>query len=241
MEGDVTAKGGGAVTLANKTQMDPSVTDTLLSLKTDIFRNMNCVKIGQIVSFDATKKSAKIQLLFKRVLPNNTITSYPLLVDCPVFTLQGDGGAILMPITAGDQCIVLFSDRNIDAWYKNGAEAAPLNARSHDIADGIALVGLNSLTSSLENYESGKLKIFYGDAQIVLNGGNVSIVNATGAEIDLTAAIITIKNGTTTLLTVLNGLITLLESLQVVGPISLTPASIASLEAYKLQLAVLLG
>lgn len=229
------------MTLANKTVSDPGLTDTLLSLKTDIFRNMNCVKIGQIQSFDATKHTAKIQILFKRVLPNNTIANYPILVDCPVFTLQGGGSAIQMPIAAGDQCIILFSDRNIDAWFKNGASAAPINARSHDIADGIALVGINSIVSTLPANPADTLKFIYQSAFLSFTGGNVKLTSAGGAEIDLDAAIVTIKNTTTSLLVLLNGLIDVLKTLQVTGPLPLTPASIAALEAYKLQLAVLLA
>lgn len=228
------------MTLENKSIVDPGLIDVLASFKLDIFRTMNCVKVGQIISFDTVKKTASIQLLFKRVLPSGTITSYPVLVDCPVFTLQGGGASIEMPIAAGDQCIVLFSDRNIDVWFKNGSEAAPSNARAHDIADGIALVGINALTSSLMNYDSGKLRIFYGDAEIILTAGNVTIANSMGAELDLQGTLVTIRNTTTTLLTLLNGLITVIEGLQVNGPLPLTAPSIAALEAYKLQLAVLL-
>lgn len=207
-----------------KAVMDPGLTDAMTALKQDIFRSINCVKIGTVQLFDGTKKTASIKLLFKRVLPNGTIASYPVLVDCPVFTLQGGGGAVQMPISAGDQCIVLFSDRNIDAWFKTGSESAPLNGRAHDLSDGIALVGLNSLTSSLANYETGKLRIFFD-----------------GAEIDFASSILTLKNATTTLLQLMEGFIDVLKTLEVNGPIALTAGSIAALEAYKLQFEELLG
>jgi len=205
--------------------MDPGLTDAFSNFKLDVFRSINCVKIGKIQSFDGTKKTATIRLLFKRVLPDGRIASYPILVDCPIFTLQGGGGAIQMPIVAGDQCIVLFADRNIDAWFKTGSESAPLNSRSHDLSDGIAVVGINSLTSSLESYVSGKARFFYQ-----------------GAEIDLAGGIITIKNTMTTLLTLINGLIDVIAAVSTVpggGP--LNAASITALNAYKIQLATLLS
>jgi len=229
------------MTLQNKSLMPPELFDVIQTLKLDIFRTMNCVKIGRIQSYDSATATATIQILFKRVLPSGVVTSYPLLIDCPVFTLQGGGAAIQMPIAAGDQCIILFADRNIDAWFKNGDEAAPIDARSHDISDGIALVGINALTSSLTPAPSDTFVFTYAGASLNFEGGNVSLKSDGGAEIDLEAEIITIKNDTTTLLTVINGLISLIETIQVVGPISLTPASIAALEAYKTQVAVLLG
>jgi Phage protein Gp138 N-terminal domain len=212
------------MTLENKSIADPDLTDVLTTFQSQIFYQMNCVKIGEIVSFDGTKKTAKIKILFKRVLANKTLESYPSIVDCPVFTLQGNGGAIQMPIAAGDQCIVLFSDRNIDNWFANGAEAAPANSRAHDISDGIAIVGINALNSSLEAYVSNQLRMFFA-----------------GAEINFDSGIITIKNEITTLMTLISGLIDVLKALEVTGPLPLTPAAIAALEAQKAIFQGLLG
>lgn len=212
-----------------KTFNMPQLTDALQALRRDIFRSLNSVKVGQIVSFDGTKKTAQVKILFKRILPDNTIVDYPVLADCPVFTLQGGGGYIQMPIVPGDQCILLFSDRNIDAWFQAGSAQAPLDARCHDFSDGIALVGINSLNSTLDPYETAKMKVLY---------------NGAGMEVD-GAGIVKIENMTTTLLTLIDGLIDLLKTLQVQDPISgptpLTAASIAALELQKAQFATLLG
>jgi hypothetical protein len=169
----------------SKTLLEPKLYDMLASLKQDIFRSMNCVKIGQIQTFDPSKKTAQVQILFKRVVPNadtadgSQIIDYPVLVDCPVFTLQGGGAALQMPIAAGDQCILLFADRNIDAWFKSGQAAAPFNARCHDMSDGIAIVGLNSLVSNLATYPADTLRLSYAGAKLELSGGLVGISNAT--------------------------------------------------------------
>lgn len=207
-----------------KTVQAPDLTDALYSLRSEIFRSLNCVRIGLIQSFNPTRKTAEVQILIKQVLPNGNTVSYPLLVDCPVFTLQGAGGGIEMPIAKGDQCIILFSDRNIDAWFKNGSEAAPFDDRCHDLSDGIVLVGLNALTSTLEDYADDEIKLFWGGAKIGIN------------DTDL----ITIRNQTTSLLTVINGLIDVIAALQVNPTVALNSASIAALNAYKTTVAALL-
>lgn len=215
-----------------KTLLEPRLYDMLASLKQDIFRSMNCVKLGQIQTFDPSKKTAQVQILFKRVVPNadtaagSQILDYPVLVDCPVFTLQGGGGALQMPIAAGDQCILLFADRNIDAWFKSGQAAAPFNARCHDMSDGIAIVGVNSLVSSLADYPANTLRLSYSGAKLELSGGLVGI-----------------SNMTTSLLTLMNAFIDVLAALTVQdgsSTLPLTAAAIASLEALKLQFAELL-
>jgi hypothetical protein len=256
MEGHCGAKGGNR-SMTNpitKSPLNPRLTDVLSALKTDIFRSLNAVKVGEIVTFDMERKTAKIKILFKRVLPDKTVSSYPALVDCPVFTLQGGGASIQFPIVAGDQCLLLFSDRNLDAWFTAGSEQAPLTARCHDLSDGIALVGLNSLASTLANYEADKVRLFFedGKATLILEDGSATlqaedeaaavIADAAGARLTggtdeavvQAATLVKIENATANLLTLIEGLIDVLKALQVEGPISLTAASISALEAQKL-------
>ena len=163
-----------------KNPTNPEFADLIHSIKDDIFKSLNCVKIGKINNFDKTKKTAQVQLLFKRIV-NDKIISYPVLVDCPVFTLQGGGGSLKMPIQAGDPCLVLFADRNIDNWYSTGAEAAPANSRCHDISDGIILVGINSLADSLADYDDNVNLIIPASKKYVVSGGAAAEILGTAA------------------------------------------------------------
>jgi hypothetical protein len=221
----------------------PGLYDVFQGFRVDILRSLNCVKIGQILSFDGTKKTAQIQILFKLTKRDGTIADYPKLVDCPVFTLQGGGAAIQMPIAAGDNCIVLFADRNIDNWYGSGAADVPANNRTHDLSDGIAIVGINALNSSLAGNPANTMRISYGNAKIDWNAGDLKMTNSSGAEIDLASAKISIKNASTTLLTVIDGLIDVIKALTIQGPSAypLTTAAIATLETYKTNVAALLS
>ena len=212
------------MTISSKDILLPELDDALATLKRDVLKNINCVKIGTIQKFDSTKKTVEVQIVFKRVLPDETTRSMPILVDCPVFTLQGGGGALTFPIEAGDECVVLFADRNIDAWFANGGQAAPFDGRLHDLSDGIALVGLNYEGSTFVEYSANEVALKYLLANISLKGGKVIVSNAA-----------------TDLKLVLTGLIDVIKTLQVVGPIPLTPASIAALEAYKLTIESLLA
>ena len=208
--------------VGNQTVMDPQMTDILFRIKSDIFKSLNAVKVGQILSFDTAKKTAQVQILFKRVVPDaagvdgQSILPYPVLVDCPVVTLQGGGAALRMPIAAGDQCLLFFADRNIDIWFKNGSEAAPFDARCHDLSDGFALVGVNALTSTLANYKTDEVELVYGTAIFGMKGDKLKI-----------------KNAATDLLTAITGLITVIQAVQTTTSIPLSAASIADLEAQK--------
>lgn len=224
-----------------KSIIEPDLTDVLINFKKDIFLTMNCIKMGSIVSFDPSKKTAVVKILLKRILTNGTFADYQQLLDVPVVTLQGGGGAIQFPITAGDQCLLFFNDRCIDQWFEQGQAAAPYQGRMHDMSDAFALVGVNAMNSPLPTYPTDRVVLMYKGSKFELTATGWNFVGDGGAEIDLAGEIVTIKNATTTLLTLINGFITLLEGIQVTGPLALTPAFIATLEAYKAQFATLLG
>jgi hypothetical protein len=204
----------------------PSLTDIIRSTKKSVKQETNCVQVGKINSYDAAKGTAKIQIMVKRVQLGK-IVSYPLLLDCPVYMVQGGTGSVYMPIQAGDECIVLFADRNIDIWHSTGTEAAPANSRCHDLADGIALVGIRSLVNPPTARATGEAGIANGAVRLGLASGKANIQNAT-----------------TSMLKLITDFIDVLKGLQVLDPISgalpLTAAVIAQLDAQKTTFAALL-
>ena len=134
----------------------PVEMSTLLdNLKKNIFSTFNCVQIGKINSIDRSAGTVSIIIQIKREAADGTSTSIPMLTDCPYFVLQGGGAYIDMPITAGDYCIVLFNDRDIDNWWKTANVTTPASIRKHSLSDGIALVGISPTTKVLSS--SGSL------------------------------------------------------------------------------------
>lgn len=212
------------MSINGKTIETPRLYDLLQSLKDDIFKAVNCVKPGTIVSFDAAMRTAQVQIAFQRIVSNPDTTTkimpYPVLVDCPVWTPAG----FKAPITAGQECLVLFADQNLDAWFDNGGQALPFDGRRHDLSDGIVLVGLNS--------QANPLDLFVDDDETGIGDVN--------AKVAVKAGKVTVANQTTDLLTLLDGLIDVIKAINVTGPLPLTPASIAALEAYKTNIAGLL-
>lgn len=118
--------------------------ELLDDFKDEIFSGLNAHAAGTIQSIDLGAGTCSISINYKRRLPGGASKSYPLLVDCPVFVLQGGGAFIEFPVRKGDFCLVLFNDRDIDTWWTSENVAEPNTARRHDLSDGFALVGINS-------------------------------------------------------------------------------------------------
>jgi hypothetical protein len=165
----------------NPTIYPTDLDDLLLELKTEIFSQLNCVQIGKIQSVNLSEQTAEIEIQFKRQVTDDKIVDYPLLVDCPIFVMQGGGSFIEFPIQPGDFCLVLFNDRNIDQWWAKGAKAAPVGQRKHSLSDGFALVGINPKTSAL-NLSGDKIIIKSDNYPIRLEAGAgfLELNNTTG-------------------------------------------------------------
>jgi hypothetical protein len=151
----------------------PDLIDALTELKLDIFYNFNCHKIGRIESFDPANQTATISLIDKRVLESSEGTQlkdYPPLVDVPVHINKGSKGGFTRPIEQGEYCVVLFNDRNIDNWFANGTVNPPLNDKTHDLGDGLALVGFFSGASPLSGFDNQATEMQYEDVKVKLDG-----------------------------------------------------------------------
>ena len=103
------------------------------ALKREIFSQMRCALPGKVVSFDAGMQTACIQ---PGVISGGVVL--PLLTDVPVFMPVSFG------VNAGDACLVIFADVDIDAWLESGNPEEPGSERMHSLADGFAFVGFKA-------------------------------------------------------------------------------------------------
>lgn len=230
------------MTIENQSVVDPELKDVLDDEKRALFLTLNCVKIGSVQKVDGTRKTLEVQVSFKRQTGSGQIKSFPLLVDVPFVTIQGGGTAVQVPVSVGDDCLVFFSDRNIDSWFKAGGQALPFDGRAHDASDAIALVGVNALTSALIANPTDEGRIISGTTKVgVMKDGSRAFIVQGAAEVSVEDNLVRIKSAATDLLTVLEGLIDVIKAVSTVpggGP--LNAGSIAALEAYKLILQGLL-
>lgn len=178
---------------------NPDLRALLNAHRDEVFASLNCHQLGTITAFDATKQTATVKINARRVVYDKPQTEngvlqqqprlldYPLLTDVPVFVASGGHARITLPVTDGDTCLVLFNDRDIDAWWSTGAIAAPNSSRMHSLSDALALVGFRSQANKIANYPEGEAQFRLGDSYLTIKeDGMITIVNeTTGAKIHL--------------------------------------------------------
>lgn len=140
------------VSLQSFTPPDERLKDT--ALMAEIMKNVNCARPGVIDSYDPVKQTVIVQvaqLKVTSILPDGTriLDSFAPLAQLPVIFPGGGGFTLTFPIAKGDECLVLFNDRDLSAWKTTGAGQAPASPRLHDLTDGFALVGIRSFPRAL--------------------------------------------------------------------------------------------
>lgn len=105
----------------------------------------------------------------------------PLLLDCPVVFPRGGGCTLTFPVTGGDECLVVFASRCIDAWYSSGGVQVQSEFRMHDLSDGFVLPGPFSQATKIAGISTTT-------AQLRSNDGSTYVeLNPTGQIVNVVA------------------------------------------------------
>lgn len=114
---------------------------------------------GIVDSFDPNAQTVTVQPAIKeRVIAdqNGTIqtVNLPLLLDVPVVIPRAGGVVLTLPIQKGDECLVIFADSCIDAWWSQGGVQVQAEKRRHDLSDGFAIMGAWSQPRKISGYST---------------------------------------------------------------------------------------
>lgn len=191
----------------NRTNLtDPDMADVLELYKKETMLAINCCHVGTVQSFDPSKQTVTATVNYKRTYFDRkadgtyipVLQSYPLIIDCPVVGIRGGTAGLTMPIAVGDECLLIFNDRSIDAWFASGQIQGTSSSRLHSFSDAFALVGVRSSPNALSDYDANRAVLYKGETKVAV-GTKVEISNQLQNLNDLLASLIdTIKAITTT-------------------------------------------
>jgi hypothetical protein len=93
-----------------------------------------------VQTFNATKLTVEAQPTIQAQIrqPDGKWidTTISLCVDCPVLFPGGGGFTFTFPIAKGDEGLLVFASRCIDAWHQQGGVQKQADLRMHDLSDG---------------------------------------------------------------------------------------------------------
>jgi hypothetical protein len=125
--------------------------------------NLRVAIPGIISSFDSAEQTVTVQpTIRERVTDQDnkqTWTALPLLLDVPICLPRAGGFAITIPINPGDECLIIFADMCIDAWFSSGDVQNQIEKRRHDLSDAFCILGTWSQPRRISNYSTNSMQL----------------------------------------------------------------------------------
>lgn len=117
--------------------------------------------IIQSVNWD--EMTLEIQPTVQGVVTNSDgstdVVNMPLLVDVPIVFPSGGGFSLTFPLEEGDEVLAIIASRCIDAWWQTGGVQPQAEMRMHDLSDGFAIPGPNSLPNVVPNINTTSVQL----------------------------------------------------------------------------------
>ena len=142
-------------------------------------QKLNCMRIGIIKEFYPDSLTVKVLIANKKVIGQNPDGTQKVRDYAPIIAKVCYANPFCtFPITEGMECILLFSDREIESWFINGSVNPRGYERMHDLTDAVAIVGIRSLPKMIEIL-ADCLNLFYGSSNIALSENLINITAQT--------------------------------------------------------------
>lgn len=167
--------------------------DCLRDMMDNLSFNLRVACPGIIQSWDPDEMTVSVQPSIRENILTDSMkfetVELPLLIHVPVIYPRCGDFIMTFPLAKGDECLVIFADRSIDAWWQSGDIQNTMKGFVHDLSDGFCIPSPSSQPKKIANISSDAIVIrnIEGDAYIELKK-NKDINIVTEGNINLTAS-----------------------------------------------------
>lgn len=145
------------------------------NLQTQLFTQLPAVvtDVSQYQSQNIVSVKPVIDFMFS----DGQVSECPEIFNVPVINPSAGGGLLSFPIQAGDTVLVEFSMRSIETWLEGSGESVTEpTMRTHDMSDGMAIIGLYTKSSHLQPDPKDVVLKFKDNSLRLKDDGNVEII-----------------------------------------------------------------
>lgn len=164
--------------------LNPTLTDVLAVFEKHLNLTFKCHDVGIIESFDTETQTATVKIAYKKVFYQVTnsvykrnVVDYTPIITCPVFFAGGGTASQTFPVAQGDECLILFNDRDIDAWWAGSNSSEPDTPRTHSYSDALVIVGFRSKPNAIQNFDNARACLRNKNALVGVGPELVKIAN----------------------------------------------------------------
>ena len=144
----------------------------LVGIKPDLYTNtelqlnnfaqeLNCVRVGIVQEFLSDRQLVRVKIASQRLIKTNPDGTQTTQDYAEIYAkLCYASPYVTFPPQVGDECVLLFNDREMESWWINGSANQQAYDRMHDLTDCIAICGLRSQPKLIE-IPTDTLRFFY--------------------------------------------------------------------------------
>ena len=156
-----------------------SLNSTVAEAMRSVGVNIRVAVPGIVRGWDKATQTVTVQVAIREKVSSGgeaVEMEIPLLVDVPVLMPAFGGYCFVGTPRDGDECLVIFADMCIDAWWQSGGVQSQADKRRHDLSDGFAVMGCWSQPNKPVIPEEGcSLQNWNGTAGVSISGGTVNL------------------------------------------------------------------
>ena len=136
-----------------------------------------------VVKFDKDKQTVDVKPSLKRKYQDATkATELPVINSVPIVYPRGSTWRLVGPLAVGDSVLLVFSERSLDVWKKNGGTVDPLSNRKHHLTDAFAIPGGYPSTKVLGTVDAAHLRLEHDTGRIEMQAAGKFKIQKVGGE-----------------------------------------------------------
>jgi len=139
---------------------------------------------GVVQSYDAQTQTAEVTVAMNRSLANGQTLNAIKLPNVRVMFPSSTKYTMRFPLEAGDGVLLVFHERDVDAWRTSGEIGTPATNRRFSLSDVVAIPGYDAdpNVEPLDAGDEGNFVLYFSGVKIVLTDTQILLGNKAGTQ-----------------------------------------------------------
>lgn len=168
--------------MSEVSEFTPSMAEVIKQAIETRLSDLHTALPGTITRYDSAKQQCDVQPNIKRKYVTGQLVDIPVIPNVPVVFQRSEKAFISFPLKAGDQVLLVFSERSLDRWLVSGGQVDPADPRKHHLTDAVAVPGLYPFSKPV-TASSDALRLRNDKSEIDLKpDGKMSMKNLTSGD-----------------------------------------------------------
>lgn len=134
-------------------------------------RTMTVGKVTKVFSNGWVEVDPQIQMVERNNQGTETPISIGVLSRIPVGLFKAGGFILTLPVAAGDEGIILFSDRSLSLWKETGKKAPPHETEFHGLSGAVFVPFPTSKPGAIQGFDGTNMYVGMEDQSAYLRLG----------------------------------------------------------------------